>query len=418
MGLQWGDEGKGKLVDALCEKVDYVVRYQGGANAGHTVVFNGKKFVFHLLPSGILHPKTKCVLANGMAIDTQELISEIERLESQGFSFKNRLFLSDRAHIVMPYHKILDQLSEKSNGVMKIGTTQRGIGPCYQDKVGRKGFRPCDVLQESSFKERLKQILDEKNKIIKALYSGNPLSFEETFKSVLNSVKKLKPYISDNVQMINDALDAGKSVLFEAAQGALLSVDFGTYPYVTSSSSDACGVPQGAGVAPYKVEKIIGVMKAYQTRVGEGQFTTELSGELGEKIRAKGQEFGATTGRPRRVGWLDLVSCNYAIQVNGVHEIALTKLDILTGLKELKVAVAYKYKGKTLNRFPTDIATYSECKPVYKTFKGWNQDISNVKKFKDLPPNAKSYVEFIEKETGVKVSMISVANEREKTILK
>lgn len=415
IGVQWGDEGKGKIVDVLSEKADYVVRYQGGANAGHTVVADGQKYVFHHVPSGILNPHTRCVIANGVVLDPGTLLAEIQELRGRGVKFEGKLFISQRAHLVMPYHKVFDALQESADGGMKIGTTLRGIGPCYQDKVARKGLRVCDLYNKRLFRERLKQVVEEKNKMLTLIYKQKPVSFEEIHAQYTKYARQLKPYVTDTIQLINRALDAGEFVVFEGAQGALLSVDFGTYPYVTSSNSDACGISQGSGVPPEKIKRIIGVAKAYTTRVGGGPFPTELEGKLADRIREVGGEYGATTGRPRRVGWLDLVACRYSVMVNGISELAITKLDVLQGLDEIKVAVAYRYGGRTLHAFPPDPYVLEELQPVYRTFKGFREDISKVRRWRDLPEAARTYLKFVENTLKTPITIISVGNGRDQT---
>jgi adenylosuccinate synthase len=417
VGVQWGDEGKGKIVDILSEKADVVVRFQGGGNAGHTVVVNGEKHVLHLIPSGILH-KSVCVIANGVVVDLIQLLDEMEEVKRRGVKLDGRLFLSDRAHVVMPYHKFLDKYSEIASGKGKIGTTQRGIGPCYADKAARKGIRVADLYNEELFRERVLAMTAEKNKILAALYGGEQLDPERILTEYKGYAQKLKPYVTDAVELVNAAIDKGKKVLFEGAQGSLLDIDFGTYPFVTSSNSDACGISAGSGVPPKKIGKILGVAKAYCTRVGEGPFPTELNDSLGEKLREVGGEYGATTGRPRRCGWFDGITSRHAVQINGIDEVAITKLDVLSGLDEIKFAVAYRNNGATLERMPTETNVLALCTPVYKSFKGWKEDISKVKKYEDLPKTAKIYLNFLERYLKVKVTMVSVGKDREKTILR
>ncbi len=415
IGVQWGDEGKGKIVDFLSNDADYVVRYQGGANAGHTVVQNGEKYVFHQIPSGILFKKTKCVIANGVVIDPGRLMDEIKEIGARGVSFKDHLYISDRAHLVMPYHKLMDALSEKSNNGMKIGTTLQGIGPCYQDKVARRGFRVCDIQDPDEFKKRLEKIIVEKNKVIKGVYGEQPIGWEDIYATYVDFAKALKPYVVDTITLLNEAVKKGKYVLFEGAQGTLLSIDFGTYPYVTSSNSDACGIMQGTGLPPHRIDRIVGVAKAYQTRVGEGPFPTEIHGELEDWLRKKGGEFGATTGRPRRVGWIDLVSCKYSLMVNGINELTITKLDVLGGLKKLNVGVAYKYKNSTLKSFPPEAHVLEQCRPVYKEFKGFEEDISKAKEWKELPKAGREYLSYLEDALECKITIVSVGNDRRAT---
>jgi adenylosuccinate synthase len=417
VGVQWGDEGKGKIVDILSEKADVVVRFQGGGNAGHTVVVKGEKHVLHLIPSGILH-KSICVIANGVVVDLIQLLDEMEEVRKKGIKLEGRLFLSDRAHVVMPWHKFLDKYSETASGKGKIGTTQRGIGPCYADKAARKGIRVADLYNEEFFKERVLACTSEKNKILTALYGGEQLDPERILSEYRGYAAKLKPYVIDAVELVNAAIDKGKKVLFEGAQGSLLDIDFGTYPFVTSSNSDACGISAGSGVPPKKIGNILGVAKAYCTRVGEGPFPTELNDSLGEKLREVGGEYGATTGRPRRCGWFDGVTSRHAVQINGISEVVITKLDVLSGMDEIKFAVAYQNNGTTLERMPTETNVLALCKPVYKSFKGWKEDITKIRKYEDLPKAAKIYLKFLESYLKVKVTMVSVGKDRDKTILR
>ena len=415
VGVQWGDEGKGKIVDILSHKAHVVVRFQGGGNAGHTVVVNGEKFVLHLIPSGILH-KSRCVIANGVVVDLIQLFEEMEELKRRGVKFGKNLLLSDRAHVVMPWHKWLDKHSEA--GTQKIGTTQRGIGPCYADKAARKGIRVADLYNGPVFKDRVYAFTEEKNKILAALYGAPALDPQRILEEYRGYADRLQPFVGDAVDVVNAAIDAGKRVLFEGAQGSLLDIDFGIYPYVTSSNSDACGISAGTGVPPKKIGTILGVAKAYCTRVGEGPFPTELKDGLGEKLREVGAEYGATTGRPRRCGWFDGVTSRHAVQINGIDEIAITKLDVLSGLDEIKFATAYRCDGRSMERMPSETDVLSRCEPVYESFKGWKEDLSRIRRFADLPRAAKMYLNFLEGYLKVKVTMISVGKDREKTILR
>jgi adenylosuccinate synthase len=416
VGVQWGDEGKGKIVDLLSNRADVVVRFQGGGNAGHTVVVGGEKFVLHLLPSGILH-KAVCVIANGVVVDLVALLEEMAELGKRGVSFGKNLVLSDRAHVVMPWHKFLDKYSE--SGKQKIGTTQRGIGPCYSDKAARKGIRVADLYNEPILRDRVLAFTDEKNKILKALYGDVPVLDPERILAEYRSyAAQLKPFVGDAVEVVNAAIDKGRRVLFEGAQGSLLDIDFGTYPYVTSSNSDACGISAGTGVPPKKIGTILGIAKAYCTRVGEGPFPTELKNGMGDKLRELGGEYGATTGRPRRCGWFDGVTSRHAVQINGIDEIVITKLDVLSGLDEIHFATHYKIDGKTTVQMPSETDVLARCEPVYKKFKGWKEDLSKIRRFQDLPKAAKIYLNFVERYLKVKVTMISVGKDREKTILR
>jgi len=415
VGVQWGDEGKGKIVDILSHRADLVVRFQGGGNAGHTVVVDGEKFVLHLIPSGILH-RSRCVIANGVVVDLIQLLDEMEELGKRGVKFGRNLLLSDRAHVVMPWHKWLDKYSE--SGRQKIGTTQRGIGPCYADKAARKGIRVADLYNAPILEERVRAFTEEKNRVLAALYGAPALDPARILEEYRGYAERLRPFVGDAVGAVNDAIDSGKQVLFEGAQGSLLDIDFGTYPYVTSSNSDACGISAGTGVPPKKIGTILGVAKAYCTRVGEGPFPTELRDGLGEKLRELGAEYGATTGRPRRCGWFDGVTSRHAVLINGIDEIAITKLDVLSGLDEIRFATAYRHDGKTSDRMPSETDVLSRCEPVYETFKGWKEDLSRIRRFADLPRAAKIYLNFVERYLKVKVTMISVGKDREKTILR
>lgn len=418
VGVQWGDEGKGKIVDILSRNIDYAVRFNGGANAGHTVFANGKKFIFHQIPCGILHKGVVSVIANGVVVDPLQLLTEIKNLRNQGITVNKKLFISDRAHLVMPYHKLLDSLSE-SKGKFKIGTTQRGIGPCYADKSARKGLRIIDLYNKKVFKEKLGSLVAEKNKILTCLFSHKPLNAKHIFEEYIRYAKVLKPFVRDTIELVNNAIDSGKNVLFEGAQGSMLDLDFGTYPYVTSSNSAAaCSVSSGSGVPPHKIGTILGVAKAYSTRVGEGPFPTELLGEEGNILRKKGNEFGSTTGRPRRCGWFDGVASKYAVAINGITELAITKLDVLSGLDEIKICIGYKCNGNIISKVPADIVKLSKCKPIYKTFQGWDDNLLSIKRFSDLPHNTKKYLKFIEDFIGAKIKIISMGIEREQTIIK
>jgi adenylosuccinate synthase len=415
VGVQWGDEGKGKIVDILSQKAHVVVRFQGGGNAGHTVVVDGEKFVLHLLPSGVLHRST-CVVANGVVVDLVQLLEEMAELEKRGVKVGRNLILSDRAHVVMPYHKWLDKHAEAGKG--KIGTTQRGIGPCYADKAARKGIRVADLYNEPFFRERVHAFTEEKNKILAALYGAPPLDPGRIVEEYLGYAARLKPFVGDAVEFVNSAIDKGRRVLFEGAQGSLLDIDFGTYPYVTSSNSDACGISAGTGVPPKKIGTILGVAKAYCTRVGEGPFPTELKDGLGEKLRELGGEYGATTGRPRRCGWFDGVASLHAVRINGIDELAVTKIDVLSGLDEILFATHYELDGKRTDRMPSETEVLARCVPVYRRFPGWKEDLSKVRRFGDLPRAARMYLNFMERYLKVRVSMISVGKDREKTILR
>ena len=415
VGTQWGDEGKGKIIDMLSAKTDYIVRYQGGSNAGHTVVVNGKVYIFHLIPSGILHKGKICCIGNGVVVDPASLMQEIKDLRLKHIDIDNRLKISSLAHVILPYHKILDRLRE-SKRTHRIGTTGRGIGPCYADKINRCGIRMIDLLNRVIFKEKLRDNLKEKNEIFKKVYRHPGFSFNQIYQEYLNYGKLLSKYTCNTARLLNRAIDNKKDVLFEGAQGTFLDIDFGTYPFVTSSSATAGGVCIGTGISPLKIDKIIGVAKAYTTRVGEGPFPTEFPLKLGKFIRDKGNEFGATTGRPRRCGWFDSVMVKEAVLLNGISELAITKLDILDGLKNIKICVAYKYKGKKFREFPYDLEILKNVSPIYKEIRGWSQSIRQLKCYRDLPPNAKNYLSLLEDILNTKISMVSVGSSRGEAI--
>ena len=410
VGTQWGDGGKGKIVDVLAEKADMIVRFQGGDNAGHTVIVNGKKYVLHLLPSGVLHKDAVCVIGPGVVCNPFVLLEEMDTLEKGGLTC-DHIVISDRAQILMPYHRYQDKLEEESAN-HKIGTTQKGIGPCYSDKYARRGIRYHELLDFESFKVRLKEVLDFKNKLFTNVYGANPLDYDTIVKDFEKIYDRIVPMIKETTHMVNEALDQNKNVLFEGAQAMMLDINYGTYPYVTSSSPTSAGVATGAGVAVNRLQTIIGVVKAYSTRVGEGPFVTELLDSTGESLRAVGAEYGATTGRPRRCGWLDLLVVKHACTMNGLTDIVLTKIDVLTGIDTLKVCVGYDVDGTIYDYVPSDQAVVAKEKPVYKEFAGWTEDISKMTSYDQLPQNCKDYVSFIEQFTGVRVSMISVGPDR------
>jgi len=416
VGAQWGDEGKGKIVDMLSEKIDIVARYQGGANAGHTVVIGDKTYVLHLVPSGIFQKNVQCVIGNGVVIDPVALMEEIAMIKSFGIKIEGRLFISHNAHLIMPYHKLLDNIREQ--GAQKIGTTGRGIGPAYIDKYMRTGIRVVDLLDRSVLREKLTRNIEEKNQLLSKVYGKTEIDVDKIVAEYQEFDSMIDPYITDTSAYLNAALKKKKRILAEGAQGALLDVDHGTYPYVTSSNPTSGGACTGLGIPPTSVKSIIGIVKAYSTRVGNGPFPTELNDTVGESLRKIGHEFGATTGRPRRCGWLDMVSLKYSLMVNGISEIALTKLDVLDSYDEIKICVAYKKDGKILKSFPTDVHTLETVEPVYKSYKGWNANISASKKWKQLPKRTMEYVQTIEKLSGVKVSLVSVGARRDQTIVR
>ncbi len=416
VGAQWGDEGKGKVVDMLGSDVDVFVRFQGGANAGHTVISDGQKVVFHLLPSGMLYPGKLCVLGNGLVIDPEQFLAETSELFNKGQD-RARLAVSPHAHVVMPYHKMLDKLQEQARGKgRKIGTTGRGIGPCYVDKYSRSGLRVEDLLNPDVLRERLTYALEEKNQIFTKLYGQTPLAFDEVYEPAKKWGEALAPYVDDTRALLRKAVDEGQHILLEGAQAALLDIDHGTYPYVTSSSTSSSGAFSGTGLAPNDLTRVISVVKAYTTRVGEGPFPTEDFEEAGEILRKNGGEFGATTGRPRRCGWLDMPALKYSMELNGADVIALTKLDVLTGMGGIKVCTAYELDGKKITTWPTDTRTLSELKPVYEILPGWDDDITNCKTFEELPANAQAYVRYIEENLKTPVALIGVGADRNQTI--
>lgn len=417
VGTQWGDEGKGKVVDLLGKHVDMVVRYQGGNNAGHTVVVNGKKTVLHLLPSGILNKDALCVIGPGVVLNPFVLFEEVEALEKEGLHC-DHLRISDRTQLLMPYHVRLDELIEARGGKYKVGTTKNGIGPCYSDKYSRIGIRVCDLQDWNVFEEKLKSTLEIKNAEIEKVYGGEPFDYDEMVAQFKVLREKMLPMICDSVSLVNEALENDKVVLFEGAQANMLDINYGTYPFVTSSSPTSAGVLEGAGVPPQSLTRIIGIAKAYSTRVGEGPFVTELLGDEGEALRQKGFEFGATTGRPRRCGWLDLPVVKQAVRINGLTDIAMTKIDILTGYDKIPVCVGYELDGKQIDYVPASLEVYGRCKPVWKIFDGWTEDISQIRNYEDLPENCRKYVEFVEEYTKTSVSLVSVSPEREGNIIR
>jgi adenylosuccinate synthase len=418
VGAQWGDEGKGKLIDFLSQDVDITARYQGGNNAGHTVVVGEKEYIFHLLPSAILHKKKICVIGNGVVIDPKALLLEISELKKKGVDVKpEQLKVSGLCHVVMPYHRVLDGLRE-SVRKNKIGTTGRGIGPCYSDKVARCGIRMVDLLNPRVLKAKLEDNLTEKNETFSKVFKQQAFDFDELYKEYLNYGELLGAYVCDTSLFLNRAIDKKKSVLFEGAQGAFLDIDFGTYPFVTSSNTISGGVCPGTGVAPTKIDKILAAVKAYTTRVGEGPFPTEFTDDFEDDIRTKGKEFGATTGRPRRCGWFDSVLVNYSVMINGISEFAIMKLDVLDGLKEIKICTAYEYDGKRFTDFPMDFEVLSNVKPIYETVAGWSAPTRGVTEFKKLPRNAQRYINRLEKLLGVSIRYVSTGSKRNETIIR
>lgn len=416
VGTQWGDEGKGKYIDMLANSSDMVVRFSGGNNAGHTIVADGIKYALHLIPSGILHKGKTCIIGNGVVVDPGVLLKEIVGLNEKGVS-TDKLLISDRAHVIMPYHKELDELQEKFRGSGSLGTTKRGIGPAYSDKTERSGIRMCDLIDEEVFAEKVRTNLEVKNLIIEKVYGGKKFDADEIIAEYSAYAKRLKHMVTDTNAVLFEAMEAGKNILFEGAQATFLDLDFGTYPYVTSSNPVAGGVCTGAGIGPVFIDEVYGVLKAYTSRVGAGPFPTEQDNEIGDKIRDLGWEYGTTTGRPRRCGWLDAVMMRYAARVNGLTGLAINHVDTIGKLEKIKLCVAYKKDGKEINYFPASLNELAKCEPVYEEFDSWNEDISNVKKYEDLPENAKKYLSRIEELVGVKVKLIGVGKDREQTIV-
>ncbi len=417
-GAQWGDEGKGKLIDILSKHTDITARYQGGNNAGHTVVVGDMRYVFHLIPSAILRKEKICVIGNGVVVDPKALLAEMEELKGQKVNVTSkRLKIAANAHVILPYHRILDGLRE-SKRKNKIGTTGRGIGPCYADKVTRCGIRMIDLLNPKILKAKLEDNLREKNETFTKVYGQKNFLLGNIYKEYLDYGKKLKDYICDTALFLNTAIDKKKTVLFEGAQGTFLDIDFGTYPFVTSSNSIAGGVSAGTGVAPTKIDRMISAVKAYTTRVGEGPFPTEFSTYLKDDIRVKGKEFGATTGRPRRCGWFDSVLVKYAVMINGTTELAIMKLDVLDELKKIKICTSYRYKGKIIRNFPLDLEVLQNVKPIYIQMDGWQEPISGIRKFEKLPKNAKKYIYFLEKLLNTRIKYISIGSKRDEIIIR
>jgi adenylosuccinate synthase len=425
LGAQWGDEGKGKIVDLLTPRFDLVARYQGGHNAGHTVYVNGTKFVLRLIPSGILHEGITCVIGNGVVVDPKALFAEVDELARNGIEAGRRLVVSDKAHLILPYHRDLDLLSEARRGERKIGTTSRGIGPAYEDKIARRGIRVGDLADPKGLEESVRHNVDARNRLVasaslKGSHQGDEATME--WQPVLDELRRhaerLRPLVRDVSLMLHEAMRAGKSILFEGAQGTLLDIDHGTYPYVTSSNASVGGVCTGLGIPPRAIDSVVGVVKAYTTRVGEGPLPTELTGEMGRRLRDSGNEYGAVTGRPRRCGWYDAVAVRYGVRINGLDALALTKLDVLDGLDRLDICTAYRCGGRLLTEFPSDIFQLAACEPVYETMPGWSQPTRGIRRFSDLPDAARRYIARLEAISGVPAAIVSTGSERDDTILR
>jgi len=417
VGAQWGDEGKGKIVDLLSEKVDIVARYQGGPNAGHTVVIEGNEIILHQIPSGILRPHTVCIIGNGVVVDPQVLLEEMEFIENKGIEIGNRLLISERTHIITSYHRLLDNVKEEADGERKIGTTGRGIGPAYVDKFDRRGVRFIDLLDQKKLKGMLSKNIEENNKLLKERYNTEEIDIDHIIEKLTKFGDIYKKYLTETSVYLNKAIKEGKDILLEGAQGSLLDVDFGTYPFVTSSNPIAGGACCGLGIGPKTIDKILGIVKAYSTRVGMGPFPTEFDEAFSSKIRTLGHEFGATTGRPRRCGWFDAVVVNHAVRVNGFTHFAITKLDVLDTLDEIKICTAYKRGNELIEYFPADLKMLSEIEPVYETHPGWKTSTAKIKRYENLPENAKKYLKRISELTGVNIEIISVGPDRIQTIV-
>lgn len=418
LGAQWGDEGKGKMTDYLAEEANVVVRYQGGNNAGHTVEVGEKQYKLHLIPSGILHDEKLNVIGNGVVVDPKAFFTEIDYLKEEGVKVTpEKLIVSDRAHVIMPYHKVLDKLKEKARGKNDIGTTGKGIGPCYTDKFERCGIRVCDLIDKEVFKEKLKDNIEMKNKYIVNVLGGEPLSFEEIYEEYSKYGEKLKPFVKDTSVRVYNEIKEDKTVLFEGAQGMLLDIDYGTYPYVTSSNTTAGGVANGVGIGPNMITNAVGIAKAYTTRVGKGPFPTELEDETGEWIREKGHEYGVTTGRSRRCGWLDIVILKTSVRVSGLTSLAVTKIDTLAGLEKVNMCVGYKFNDEIIDYFPASLEDLAKCEPIYEEFDGWDESVANARSYEELHPNARKYLERIEELTDTRISIVSVGPRRDQTMI-
>lgn len=416
VGSQWGDEAKAKIVDYLAVDADYVVRFQGGANAGHTVIVDGNEFIFHLIPAGIIHPNKICIIGNGVVLDPTALIDEIDHLKKRGIKVDGRLYISQKAHLVMPYHKLLDEAAENHKGKNSLGTTGRGIGPAYRDKAARIGIRIVDLLNRDVFVEKLKRNVEDANDILTKIYGHKPLVLEEIVETFLEFDRKIDPYVKDISIILSDAVKKGKNILFEGAQGTLLDIDHGTYPFVTSSNTIAGAACIGTGIGPTSIDEVIGVMKAYTTRVGNGPFPTEFDEVFSQKIRTIGGEYGATTGRPRRCGWFDGIIGRYSALINGLSSLAITKLDVMDSLPEIKICTAYRYKGKILDNFPADVNVLDAVEPIYETNPGWMEPTSSIRQYDDLPMNARAYLERISAFVETPIAYVSIGSDRVQTI--
>jgi adenylosuccinate synthase len=414
LGAQWGDEGKGKIVDLLTSHFSIVARYQGGHNAGHTVYVNGAKFILRLIPSGILHPGITCVIGNGVVVDPKALFAEVDELTRNGIDVGQRVLISDKAHLILPYHRDLDLLSEARRGERKIGTTSRGIGPAYEDKIARRGIRVGDLTDPKGLEQNVRDNVTARNRLV----HDTTMDWQVVLDELLKHAERLRPMIRDVSALLTEAMRAGQSIMFEGAQGTLLDIDHGTYPYVTSSNASIGGVCTGLGVPPRAISRVLGVVKAYTTRVGEGPFPTELSGEMGNRLRESGSEYGAVTGRPRRCGWYDAVAVRYAARINGLDGLALTKLDVLDGLERIDICTSYSCGGRTLTDFPSDIGQLARCEPVYESMPGWNAPTAGVRRFDQLPAEARKYIARLEEVSEVRAAIVSTGSERNDTIVR
>ncbi len=414
LGAQWGDEGKGKIVDLLTPHFSFVARYQGGHNAGHTVYVNGTKFVLRLIPSGILHSGVTCIIGNGLVVDPQALFAEVDELGRAGIDVGNRLIISDKAHLILPYHRDLDLLAEARRGERKIGTTSRGIGPAYEDKIARRGIRVCDLADPTGLEQNVRDNVTARNRLVQ----DTTMDWRPVFEQLLKYGERMRPWIRDVSLLLSEAMAGGKPILFEGAQGTLLDIDHGTYPFVTSSNASIGGVCTGLGVGPRAIDKVVGVVKAYTTRVGEGPLPTELRGAMGNRLRESGNEYGAVTGRPRRCGWYDAVAVRYGVRINGLDALALTKLDVLDGLESIEICTAYRCGSRTLTAFPSDIGQLALCEPVYESMPGWSAPTKGVRRFSDLPDAARRYIARLEEVSGVRAAIVSTGSERDDTIMR
>ena len=414
LGAQWGDEGKGKIVDLLTSNFDIVARYQGGHNAGHTVYVSGTKFILRLIPSGILHPGITCVIGNGVVVDPQALFVEVDELAKNGITVGDRIVVSDKAHLILPYHRDLDLLSEARRGERKIGTTSRGIGPAYEDKIARRGIRVGDLADPAALEQEVRDNVTARNRLVQ----DSTMDWRPVLDQLMAFGERLRPWTRDVSLLLADAMAAGKSILFEGAQGTLLDIDHGTYPYVTSSNASIGGVCTGLGVGPRAIHGVVGVVKAYTTRVGEGPLPTELTGDMGNRLRESGHEYGAVTGRPRRCGWYDAVAVRYGVRINGLDALALTKLDVLDGLKDIPICTAYRCGSRTLTEFPSDVAQLAACEPIYETLPGWSTPTAGVRRFADLPDEARRYIARLEAISGVPAAIVSTGSDRDDTIVR